>query len=248
MSTGADVTGFPMSEPGSHVEREDRAWFLSQASRNPNANALPAVLLVLAALVGIVTAVVVYTFQVEYGPTTGSRIDGAIHGLTFAALPLAVAGVLAGVAFALGRRSSSLRGLAVAAIVLSIAGALVAGSQAAVTKYDRLAKVPECGAADGGWGADCPRRLRRTRAPRALRRRLERRPGLRCRSAERQSRPGRHALPGPPAGRRLADHPRRRLRDWRPAATAWCSSSTDSCGPVSVEVRLADAAAIQNQC
>ena len=111
---------------------------------------LSAVLLVLAALVGIVTAVVVYTFQVEYGPTTGSRIDGAIHGLTFAALPLAVAGVLAGVAFALGRRSSSLRGLAVAAIVLSIAGALVAGSEATVTKYDRLAKVPECGAADGG--------------------------------------------------------------------------------------------------
>ncbi len=208
---------------------------------------VPAVLLVLATLAGILTAVVVYTFQVEYGPTTGSRIDGAIHGLTSAALPLAVAGVLAGLAFALGRRSTSLRGLAVAAIVLSIAGALAAGSQAAVTKYDRLPKVPDCGTADvagariahdafaelehpgpfgGGWngiqgcGADVLN-VSLAQAATHYRDRL------------------------PAAGWQITRDDGSEMSARRDGLVFVL---TDSCGPVSVEVRLADAAAIQNPC
>jgi hypothetical protein len=103
------------------------------------------VLFVLAAVVGAGTAAFVYAFGVEYGPTTGSWIDGAITGLTGAAVPLLLAGVLAAVAFFVGRHTTWARVVAVAFVVLSAGGVLVAGGQAAVAKYDRLAKVPFCG-------------------------------------------------------------------------------------------------------
>ncbi len=105
------------------------------------------VLLVLAGVVGAGTAWFVYTFAVEYGPTTGSWVDGARWSLPLAAAPLLLAGVLATVAFVLGRRTPWARGVAAAVAGLSVVGALVAGGQAAVVKYDRLAKVPFCGTA-----------------------------------------------------------------------------------------------------
>ncbi len=208
---------------------------------------VPVVLLVLSLLAGIVTAIVVYTFQVEYGPTTGSRVDGAIHGLTSAALPLAVVFVLAGAAFALGRRSSSLRGLAVAAIVLSIAGAMAAGSQAAVAKYDRLPKVPDCGTADvagariahdafaelehpgpfgGGWSGiqGCGAEVLNVTLARAA---THYRDHL------------------PAAGWQITRDNGSEMAARRDGLVFVLS---DSCGPVSVEVRLADAPAIVNPC
>jgi hypothetical protein len=107
--------------------------------------AVIAVLLVLSGLVGAFTALIVYGFLAEYGPTSGSRVDGAVRGLGFAAVPLAVGMALAAIAFGLGRRSARVRGLSVALVVLSVCGVLVAGAQAAVAKYDRLPKVPNCG-------------------------------------------------------------------------------------------------------
>ena len=61
------------------------------------------VLLVLAGVVGAGTAWFVYNFAVEYGPTTGSWVDGA-RWISPAAAPLLLAGVLATVAFVLGPR------------------------------------------------------------------------------------------------------------------------------------------------
>jgi hypothetical protein len=105
------------------------------------------VLLVLAAVVGAGTAAFVYALGVEYGPTTGDWIDGAMTGLTGAAVPLLLVAVLATVAFLLGRHTTWARVTAVAFVVVSVGSVLVAGGQAAVAKYDRLAKVPFCGTA-----------------------------------------------------------------------------------------------------
>jgi hypothetical protein len=108
---------------------------------------LVVVLLVLSALVGILSAAGVYSFLLEYGTTSGSWADGAVGGLAFGAVPLLIVAVLAGVAFFLGRHTPWARGLAVGLVVLGASGALAAGGQAAVGKYDRLAKVPYCGTA-----------------------------------------------------------------------------------------------------
>ncbi len=62
-------------------------------------------------------------------------------------MPLLLAGVLAAVAFFLGRHTTWARVTAVALVAVSAGSVLVAGGQAAVTKYDRLAKVPFCGTA-----------------------------------------------------------------------------------------------------
>jgi hypothetical protein len=105
------------------------------------------VLLVLAGVVGAGTASLVYSFGVEYGPTTGAWVDGARWTLPLAAAPLLIAGILATVAYVLGRRTTWARGAAAALAGLSVVGALVAGGYAAVVKYDRLGKVPFCGTA-----------------------------------------------------------------------------------------------------
>ena len=113
---------------------------------------LVVVLLVLAAVVGAGTALFNYAFNVEYGPTTGSWMDGAVAGLTGTAVPLTWPQSW--------RRSRSSwdgdtgpvgagagRGL----VVLSAGGVFVGGGQAAVVKNpDRLAKVPYCGTSAEG--------------------------------------------------------------------------------------------------
>lgn len=115
------------------------------SEKAPVRTSLVVVLLVLAAVVGAVTGLFVYGFNVEYGPTSGSWMDGALRSLAGSAVALLLVGVLAGAAFFLGRQATWARVLAVAVVVASAVGVLVAGGQAAVVKYDRLAKVPYCG-------------------------------------------------------------------------------------------------------
>jgi hypothetical protein len=105
--------------------------------------------LILAVVVGAATAAVVYSFQTTYGPTTGSRVDGAVEALKGGAIGLAVVAALAVVTFVLARGSNWRRGLAVATAVLSVGALALAGGQAAVVKYDQLAKVPDCSGAPG---------------------------------------------------------------------------------------------------
>jgi hypothetical protein len=123
------------------------------SEKAPVRTSLVVVLLVLAAVVGAGTALFNYFFNVEYGPTTGSWMDGAVTGLTGTAVPLLLAAVLAAVAFVLGRHTTSARAVAVAVVVLSAGGVFVGGGQAALAKYDRLAKVPYCGTAAKGLPA-----------------------------------------------------------------------------------------------
>jgi hypothetical protein len=207
---------------------------------------LAVVLLALASLVGVLTAGILYTFLVEYGPTTGSRTDGAVEGLVFAAVPLVVVAALAAIAFAIVR-GSWVRVMAVAVVLISVGGALIAGAQAAVTKYDGLAKVPGCGTVDGAGARAAGEAFA----------------GL--------------EHPGPFAGgwsgvqgcgadllnvtfAQAAAHYRDRLpaAGWqitRDDSTTMTARRADlvfvlgeSCGPVAVEIRLADATGNPNQC
>ena len=120
------------------------------SEKAPARTATLVVLLVLAAIAGVGAALFNYVFNVEYGPTTGSWMDGAVAGLTGTAVPLLLVAVLAAVAFFMGWHTTWARALAVAVVVLSAGGVFVGGGQAAVVKYDRLAKVPYCGTAAEG--------------------------------------------------------------------------------------------------
>jgi hypothetical protein len=106
-------------------------------------NTLAIVLAGLAALIAAFTALLVYAFGTEYGPTTGSWVDGALDGLRLGVLGMFGAAVLAGAAFVAGR-VRWVRVAAGAIVLLGLAGVAVAGGQATLVKYDRLAKVPDC--------------------------------------------------------------------------------------------------------
>ncbi len=239
VSTSTHVPAAAVAEPGPMV-----------IEKAPARSSVVVVLLVLSALVGAGTALILYIFLIEYGPTSGSRVDGAVQGLTFAAVPLLVAGVLAAVAFGLGRRSSWVRSLAVAAAVLSVCGVLVAGAQAAVGKYDRLAKVPDCGTAEVG-GSPGARVAREAFAD------LEH-PGPFGASWNGIQGCGADLLNVTFA--EAAAHYRDRLPAAGWAITRDNSSElaarrndlifvlTERCGPVSVEMRLADAGDISTRC
>ncbi len=89
----------------------------------------------------------------------------------------------------------------------------VGGGQAAVAKYDKLAKVPSCGTETHMTGArGCGGGVRPSGAPGAIRRQLVWRGRLWRRAAERDSRGGRRALPRAPSRRRVDHHPRHKLR------------------------------------
>jgi hypothetical protein len=104
---------------------------------------LAGVLAGIAALVAADTGLLVYAFGAEYGPTTGSWVDGALDGLRVGALGLVGAVVLGGGAF-VAARAQWVRVGAGAIVLLGLAGVSVAGGQASLVKYDRLAKVPDC--------------------------------------------------------------------------------------------------------
>ncbi|MFR9779058.1 hypothetical protein ACL02O_23760 [Micromonospora sp. MS34] len=102
------------------------------------------VFLLLSAVVGAGAALFTFGFLSEYGTTSGSRAEGALGGLRFAAVPLLVTAGLAAAGFALGRRSVWPAAVAVAVVLVGVGGALAAGAQAAVMKYDRLPRLPHC--------------------------------------------------------------------------------------------------------
>lgn len=102
------------------------------------------VFLLVSAAVGAGAALFTFGFLSEYGTTSGSRAEGALGGLRFAAVPLVVAGVLAAAAFVFGRRSARLPVVAVAVVLVGVGGVVAAGAQAAVVKYDRLPRLPHC--------------------------------------------------------------------------------------------------------
>ena len=100
--------------------------------------------MVLAALVAVAMAAIVYAFLEVYGPTTGSRLDGARAALGFGALGLVLIAGFAIAGLVAGRRWLAGRIAAGAVMVLGLFVVLASGSQAAVSKYDSLPKVPYC--------------------------------------------------------------------------------------------------------
>lgn len=102
------------------------------------------VFLLVSAAVGAGAALFTFGFLSEYGITSGSRAEGSLGGLRFAAVPLLVTAALGAAAFVLGRRSAWLPAVALAVVLLSVGGAVAAGAQAAVVKYDRLPRLPHC--------------------------------------------------------------------------------------------------------
>lgn len=111
---------------------------------NDRAPVSAVVFLLVSAAVGAGAALVTFGFLSEYGTTSGSRAEGSLGGLRFAAVPLVVTVALAAAAFVLGRRSAWLPAAAVAVVLVSVGGASAAGAQAAVVKYDRLPRLPHC--------------------------------------------------------------------------------------------------------
>jgi hypothetical protein len=110
------------------------------------------VFICLAAVVAIASAAFVYTFVAEYGPTTGSRLDGAKAGLGIGAFGLVVVAVFAVGALVIGRRWLVGRIAAVAVLAAALLATLATGAQAAVVKYDSLPTVPNC-TAEGAYGS-----------------------------------------------------------------------------------------------
>lgn len=102
------------------------------------------VYLVLAAVVGAATALMVAGFLTEYGTTTGSPFEGATDAVAMGLLPLLVGCALAGAALVAGRRTPWLRRASVLVALVSVAALLAGGAQAAVTKYDRFPTSPTC--------------------------------------------------------------------------------------------------------
>lgn len=102
------------------------------------------VCLVLAAVVGAGTALLVAGFLTEYGTTSGSRLEGATDAVAMGLLPLLVGWALAGAALAAGRRSPWLRRASLLVALVSVVGLMVGGAQAAVAKYDRFPTSPTC--------------------------------------------------------------------------------------------------------
>jgi hypothetical protein len=105
----------------------------------------------LAAVVAIASAAFVYTFVAEYGPTTGSRVDGATAGLGVGAVGLVLVGGLAVTGLVVGRRWLAGRIAAVAVMAAALLAVVATGAQAAVVKYEGLPKVPDC-SVDGSYG------------------------------------------------------------------------------------------------
>lgn len=99
-----------------------------------------------AAVIGAAVTLANHVFLTEYGPTTGSLLDGALAGLAGGAVALLFAVALAVAALFVHRGSAWTRAAAAAVIVLSLAGAALAGAQAAAARYDSLPRVPDCGA------------------------------------------------------------------------------------------------------
>jgi hypothetical protein len=106
----------------------------------------------LAAVVAIAGAAFVYTFVAEYGPTTGSRVDGALAGLGVGAAGLVVVGALAVAGLVVARRWLAGRIAAVAVMAAALLAVVATGAQAAVVKYEGLPRVPDC-AVDGSYGS-----------------------------------------------------------------------------------------------
>jgi len=102
----------------------------------------------LSVLVAIASTAFVYSFVEIYGPTTGSRLDGAKAGLGIGALGLVIVAVLAVGALVVGRRWLAGRIAAIAVMAAALLATLATGAQAAVVKYDGLPRVPNC--AEGG--------------------------------------------------------------------------------------------------
>jgi hypothetical protein len=126
-------------------------WLTVVDMETRRTRAISVVFIVLAALVAVLTAAVVYAFLEVYGPTTGSRLDGARAALGFGALGLVFLAGLAIAGLVIGRRWLPSRLAAGAVMVLGLFVVLASGSQATVTKYDSLPKVPKC-TGDGAFG------------------------------------------------------------------------------------------------
>jgi len=103
-------------------------------------------------LVAIASAAFVYTFVAEYGPTAGSRLDGATAGLGVGAVGLVVVAGLAVAGLVVGRRWLAGRIAAVAVIAAALLAVVATGAQAAVVKFDGLPKVPNCAGPYGPAG------------------------------------------------------------------------------------------------
>jgi hypothetical protein len=101
-------------------------------------------LIALAAIVAVLSATFAYVFLAEYGPTTGSRVDGARAGVGSAAVGLIMMCGLAVAGLVVGRRWRPGPILAATVMAAGLLGVLVSGAQAAVVKYDGLPKVPNC--------------------------------------------------------------------------------------------------------
>jgi len=105
----------------------------------------------LAAVVAIASAAFVYAFVAEYGPTTGSRLDGATAGLGAGAVGLVVVAGLAVAGLVVGRRWLAGRIAAVVVLAAALVAVVATGAQAAVVKFEGLPKVPDC-TVDGSSG------------------------------------------------------------------------------------------------